>query len=167
MHFSFLGFSRLSLRARRLVFESLERRELLSVTRLVAWNTENQPNDGTSDAYFQTILEAIGNETVAGNTKRLDILALQETDITGAGGSSIGRIEGILDALYLGTDYASVVSTEDGGGVHTRGRKRTLAKVQLTRCPEGRGTRGTSRRLTHPPMPTATPQPTDTPLVQP
>ena len=119
MYFSFRGISRPSLRAKRLVFESLERRDLLSVTRLVAWNTENQPNDAPSDADFQTILEAIGNETVVGNTKRLDILALSETDPPGAGGDSIGRIEGILEALYTGTDYASVVSTEDGGGDST------------------------------------------------
>ena len=119
MHFPFRGVRGLSLRARRLVFESLERRDLLSVARVVAWNTANQPNDGPSEADFQTILAAIGNETVVGNTKRLDILALQETDPPGDGGDSIGRIEGILETLYAGTDYASVVSTEDDGGDST------------------------------------------------
>ena len=119
MHFPFRRVSSLSLRAKQLRFESLERRDLLSVTRLVAWNAENHPNDGAQDSDFQTILEAIGNETVAGNTKRLDVLALQETDPVGPGGDSIGRIEGILDALYPGTDYASVVTTVDGGGDHT------------------------------------------------
>lgn len=104
MRLSFRGVTRLSLRAKRLGFEALERRDLLSVARIVSWNTLNGPNDALSDTDFETVLEAIGNETVEGNTKRLDILALQETDPAGPGGDSIGRIEGILDALYVGTD---------------------------------------------------------------
>ncbi len=100
-------------------FECLEDRYLLSAVRLVSWNALNGPNDGSSDANFSTILSAIGNETVQGNTRPVDILALQETDVPGAGDDSIGRIESILDTLYPGTDYASAVSTVDGGGDHT------------------------------------------------
>lgn len=101
---------------RWLGFELLERRDLLAVFRLVDWNMLNGPNDATSDANVQTVLEAIGNETVQGNTKRIDILAVQETDPAGPGGNSIGRVEAIFDTLYPLSDYASVVSTEDGGG---------------------------------------------------
>jgi len=103
----------------RLSLEQLERRDLLSVTRLAAWNTLNNPNDAGSAADFSTVLAAIGNATVEGNTKRIDILALQETDPPGAGSNSITRIEDVLDNLYPSTDYASVVSAIDGGGDST------------------------------------------------
>ncbi len=108
------------LRARRLGFESLERRELLTIIRLADWNTLNRPNDATDVANFTTILAAIGNETVAGNTKRLDILAVEETDpSTPPGNNSIGQIESILDSLYPSTDYSYAVSSVDGGGDST------------------------------------------------
>jgi endonuclease/exonuclease/phosphatase family metal-dependent hydrolase len=101
---------------RRLHFESLERRELLAVMRIVDWNTLNGPNDATGDANFQTVLQAIGNETVQGNTQRIDILALEETDNSVSGGNSIGRIESVMDTLYPSTNYSSVVTALDGGG---------------------------------------------------
>lgn len=107
-------------RARRLGFEFLERRDLLTIIRLVDWNTANLPNDSTDIDNFQTILAAIGNETIAGNTKRLDILAVQETDpAVSPGNNSIGQIEAILDALYPSTNYVSAVSSVDGGGDST------------------------------------------------
>jgi endonuclease/exonuclease/phosphatase family metal-dependent hydrolase len=107
-------------RARRLGFESLERRDLLTIIRLVDWNTLNRPNDTIDVDNFATILAAIGNETVAGNTKRLDILAVQETDpASPPGNNSIGQIEAMLDGLYPSTDYSSVVSSVDGGGDST------------------------------------------------
>jgi endonuclease/exonuclease/phosphatase family metal-dependent hydrolase len=104
---------------RRLLFEELERRDLLAVMRLVDWNTLNGPNDASGDANFQTVLQAIGNETVQGNTERIDILALQETDPAGPGGDSIGRIQTILNGLYPSTTYSSVVTPSDGGGDST------------------------------------------------
>ncbi len=104
---------------RRLGFEVLERRDLLAVMRIVDWNTLNGPNDATGDANFSTVLQAIGDETVAGNTQRIDILALQETDGPGPGGNSIGRIESVLDALYPSTNYVSAVTPIDGGGDST------------------------------------------------
>lgn len=99
--------------------EHLESRDLLAVIRLAAWNTLNNPNDIVGDADYETVLAAIENETVAGNTKRVDILALQETDLPGSGDDSIGRIANVLDLLYPTTDYASVVSSTDGGGDST------------------------------------------------
>ena len=108
------------LRARRLSFEYLERRDLLTMIRLVDWNTFNNPNDAADEANFETILAAIGNEDIAGNTQRLDVLAVQETDPDiPAANNSIGKVEAILDNLYPSTDYASVASTVDGGGDST------------------------------------------------
>ncbi len=101
---------------RRLRYESLEDRLLLSVMRVAAWNTLNNPNDLVADADFATVLAAIGNQNVLGTAQPLDILALSETDTVDAGGNSIGRIESILDDLYPGTDYDSVASSLDGGG---------------------------------------------------
>src|SRR3954468_5405903 len=107
-----------SLRARRLVIEALERRDLLAVMRIVDWNTMNGPNDATDDANYSTIFQAIGNETVQGNTKRIDILALQETDPPGAG-DSITRVKDDLNSLYATTSYSLVASPADGGGDST------------------------------------------------
>ncbi len=107
-------------RGRLLAFEYLERRDLLTMIRLVDWNTFNNPNDPADEANFATILAAIGNETIEGNTQRLDILAVQETDpAVSPGNNSIGKVESILDSLYPSTDYASVVSSVDGGGDST------------------------------------------------
>jgi hypothetical protein len=108
-----------SLRARRLVIEALERRDLLAVMRIVDWNTMNGPNDATDDANYSTIFQAIGNETVQGNTKRIDILALQETDPPGPGGDSIGRTTTDLNTLYPSASYSFVVTPVDGGGDST------------------------------------------------
>lgn len=109
----------LSLRAKRLCFEALERRDLLAVMRIVDWNTLNGPNDAAGDANFQTIFQAIGNETVQGNTQRINILALQETDPAGPGGDSITRVQSILNGLYTSANYEYVVSAVDGGGDST------------------------------------------------
>jgi endonuclease/exonuclease/phosphatase family metal-dependent hydrolase len=103
---------------RRLLFEELERRDLLAVMRIVDWNTFNNPNDAAGDNTFKTIFSAIGNETTAGNTRRIDILALQETDPPGAG-DSITRVKDDLNSLYPTANYSFVVSPVDGGGDST------------------------------------------------
>lgn len=105
-----------SLRRKRLAFEVLESRDLLAVMRIVDWNAANHPNNSTEDTNFQTILQAIGNETVQGNTQRIDILALQETDGASDGGSdSIGRIQSIFNGLYPTTIYSSAISPLQSG----------------------------------------------------
>ena len=48
--------------------------------RIAAYNTLNNPDDATEDASFATVFEAIGNEPVNGRAKRLDVLAVSETD---------------------------------------------------------------------------------------
>ena len=103
---------------RRLLFEELERRDLLAVMRIVDWNTFNNPNDAAGDNTFKTIFSAIGNETTAGNTRRIDILALQETDPPGAG-DSITRVKDDLNSLYPTANYSLVVTPADGGGDST------------------------------------------------
>ena len=108
---------------RRLLFEELERRDLLAVMRIVDWNTLNGPNDATGDANFRTVLQAIGNETVQGNTQRVDILALQETDPPG-NGDSIVRVKDVLNSLYSTTSYNLSASPVDGGGDSTGFRLR-------------------------------------------
>lgn len=103
---------------RRLLFEELERRDLLAVMRIVNWNTLNGPNDAAGDLNFRTVLEAIGNETVQGNTQRIDILALQETDPPDDG-DSIVRVQDVLNTLYATTSYQLSASPVDGGGDST------------------------------------------------
>lgn len=133
---------------RSLRLEFLERRDLLTAVRLVSWNTENQPNGPSDDANYQTILQAIGNETVLGNTRPVDILALQETD-PAAGGNSIGRIESILDTLYV-DDYASVLTTEDGGGDSTGFVYNTATVTLLESVEVDPGTHNVMRGLFRP-----------------
>lgn len=119
MKFRALRLTGVSLRAKRLCFEALERRDLLAVMRVVDWNTLNGPNDASDDANFQTVFQAIGNETVQGNTQRINILALQETDPGGPGGDSITRVQSILNGLYSSANYEYIVSPVDGGGDST------------------------------------------------
>jgi endonuclease/exonuclease/phosphatase family metal-dependent hydrolase len=110
-----------SLRSRRLAFEALECRDLLAVLRIVDYNTLNGPNgtdlgsNGQTDHdNFKTILQGISNETVQGNTRRVDILALQETDPPG-GGDSIGQLRDIMDEIAGTPTYASIYSEFSGG----------------------------------------------------
>ncbi|MEM1270831.1 MAG: hypothetical protein AAGI08_12380 [Bacteroidota bacterium] len=112
------GFAAGSLdgRMRHLRLETLERRDLLTALRVVAWNTENRPNDAAEEADYATIFEAIGLESVAGNALPVSVLAVQETDLPGSGNDSLGRIESVLDGLYTSTDYATAISGLDGGG---------------------------------------------------
>lgn len=107
------------LASRKLHFESLERRDLLAVMRIVDWNTLNGPNNATDVANFTTVLNAIGNETVQGNTQRIDILALQETDPAVSGNDSIGQVASILNSLYPSGNYQYFVTPSDGGGDST------------------------------------------------
>lgn len=128
------------LASRKLHFESLERRDLLAVMRIVDWNTLNGPGDAVDDANFQTIFQAIGNETVAGNTQRIDILALQETDPPGPGGGSIDRVQSILNGLYPTANYELVVTAVDGGGDSTGFVFDTTSVSLLESTPVGAGT---------------------------
>jgi hypothetical protein len=48
--------------------------------RVAAWNTFNRPNGAEHEAWFTTVFQAIGNETVEGVARRIDVLAVSETD---------------------------------------------------------------------------------------
>jgi hypothetical protein len=78
--------------------------------RVAAYNTYNNPDNETEDANFSTVFSAIGSESVNGVAKRLDILAVSETDT----GSS-ARLVDILNNLYGVSDYNVVTSSSVGG----------------------------------------------------
>ncbi len=82
--------------------------------RIAAYNTLNNPDSPTEDAWFRTILSAIGNEQVQGLAKRLDAIALAETDA-----GSANRLVDILNGLYGVDTYDVVTSSSDGGGDRT------------------------------------------------
>ena len=101
-----------SRRFRRSFFEALEDRRLLTtVLRLANWNVFQN----AGDANAETILEAIGNETVQGNTGRIAVLALQETNASDALG-----MQNALNDLYdpgcsASCPYTRTVSPTDDG----------------------------------------------------
>lgn len=95
--------------------EQLEVRLCFSAIRIVAWNTENGPDGSADAAYFRTVFQAIGNETLVGNTLAPAIVALQETDNEQGGGNSIANVESILESLYPSTNYSRAVSSLDTG----------------------------------------------------
>jgi hypothetical protein len=68
--------------------------------RIVAYNCVNRPNNTTQDNHFRAVFEAIGNESVNGIAKRLDLLVVSETDT----GSRL-RLPQILNDLYGVTTY--------------------------------------------------------------
>jgi hypothetical protein len=78
--------------------------------RVGAYNTFNNPDDVTEDAWFSTIFEAIGNEVINGTAKRLDVLVVSETDT----GSST-RLASVLNSLYSISSYSVVTSSSVGG----------------------------------------------------
>ena len=78
--------------------------------RIVSYNCENRPNNATHDARFRTIFEAIGNESVNGLAKRLDILIMSETDT-----DSVVRLTNVLNNLYNVTTYTPETTSSVGG----------------------------------------------------
>lgn len=79
-------------------------------TRVVAYNTWNNPDDQAEDAWFTTVFSAITNESVNGIAKRPDIVAVSETDT----GSS-ARLVALLNDLYGVSTYDIVTSSHVGG----------------------------------------------------
>ena len=94
--------------------EGLEQRLVLSAMRIASWNVFDGPTNSTEDAFFETVLEAIGNEDYAGIAQPVDIMTLAEADTTNA-----GRIEDILDGLYGTTSYQFQLANADFGGDRT------------------------------------------------
>ena len=50
------------------------------ILRVMNYNVANNPDDAREDASFEVILEAVANEEVNGIAKRVDLIALAETD---------------------------------------------------------------------------------------
>jgi hypothetical protein len=78
--------------------------------RIVAYNTANNPDNATEDAWFNAIFSAIGEEEISGVAKRLDILAVSETDP-----DSATRLVNILNTLYNVDTYDVNTSSHVGG----------------------------------------------------
>ena len=55
-----------------------------AAVRVVAYNCANRPNNATEDGHFRAVFQAMGNESVNGIAKRLDILIVSEMDATSA-----------------------------------------------------------------------------------
>ena len=77
--------------------------------RIAAYNTFNTPDNPTQDAWYRTTLAAIENQPVHGNAKRVDALALAETDA-----ESSARLVDLLNQLYGVTTYRCVTSSNAG-----------------------------------------------------
>ena len=82
--------------------------------RVAAYNTYNNPDNATEDAWFSEIFSAIGNDQAQGLAKRLDAIALAETDA-----GSADRLVDILNGLYGVDTYDVVTSSSDGAGDRT------------------------------------------------
>lgn len=78
--------------------------------RIVAYNFDNYPNNTTQEDHFRTIFEAIGNQSVNGIAKRLDILVVVEMDPTSA-----DTLTTILNNLYGVNSYTNELSSHYGG----------------------------------------------------
>jgi len=78
--------------------------------RVVAYNCANRPNNATHEDQFRTVFQAIGNQSVNGIAKRLDVLVMSEMD-----GSSANRLTDILNNLYNVNTYTHVLSSSVGG----------------------------------------------------
>lgn len=63
--------------------------------RIVSYNTANSPQNSSDQSLFSTVFSAIGLETMAGVTREIDLLVIQETDPT-----SLSLLESAMDSLY-------------------------------------------------------------------
>ena len=78
--------------------------------RVVAYNTYNNPDSLTEDAWFSTVFSAIANESINSIAKRPDIIAVSETDT-----DSSARLVGVLNDLYGVSTYDVITSSSYGG----------------------------------------------------
>jgi len=88
---------------------------LANNVRVATWNVFNHPNDGTDQANFRTIFDAINAESVNGVIDGLDILGVQETD----DGSSNSTGRTLQDLNTRGDGVFNVYHTM-GGAAATR-----------------------------------------------
>jgi endonuclease/exonuclease/phosphatase family protein len=80
----------------------------LGQIRVATWNTLDGPS-WSRDPDFQTVLSAIGEESVRGIAKRLDVIALQEqTNV------SPGALAAMLNSLYGVSSYVGLMLDPNG-----------------------------------------------------
>lgn len=84
------------------------------VLRVGSWNVANEPNSPDRISDFETVFRAIGDQSVLGNSARLGILALQETDT----GSALD-VRDSFNSIYVESNYELIFSDADGGGDRT------------------------------------------------
>ena len=81
-----------------------------AAVRVVAYNCANRPNNATDEDQFRTVFQAIGNQSVNGIAKRLDLLVMAEMDP-----GSVTRLTTVLNNLYNVNTYTNVLSSSVGG----------------------------------------------------
>ncbi len=97
------------------MLELLEDRFAPAVLRIGSWNNANGPNNNADDIKdFTNVVQAIGEQDILGNAKRLDVLSISESDT----GSSI-LLRDIFNGLYPGASYQVIVSSSDPGNDKT------------------------------------------------
>jgi len=77
--------------------------------RIVSYNTANSPDNSSDQTLFSSIFSAIGLETMAGVTREIDLLVIQETDPT-----SLSLLESTMDSLYS-NNYTRSIGINSSG----------------------------------------------------
>jgi hypothetical protein len=81
-----------------------------AAVRVVAYNCANRLNNVTEEGQFRTVFQAIGNQSVNGISKRLDLLVVSEMDP-----GSVTRLTTALNNLYNVNTFTDVLSSSVGG----------------------------------------------------
>ena len=81
-----------------------------AAVRVVAYNCVNRPNNVTEEDQFRTVFQAIGNQSVNGISKRLDLLVVSEMDP-----GSVTRLTTVLNNLDNVNTFTDVLSSSVGG----------------------------------------------------
>jgi endonuclease/exonuclease/phosphatase family metal-dependent hydrolase len=92
-----------------------------STLRIVDWNIEDDINGATTPlSGFNTVLEGMGNDIIAGDAQPLDIMALEETT---SNTTTVQPILNMLNGDYAGANYqmSSYQGTQDGSNASGNG----------------------------------------------
>jgi len=87
---------------------------LCSILRIVDWNIEDDINGATTPLPgFNTVLQGMGNEIIAGDAQPIDIMTLEETT---SNATTVQPILNMLNGDYSGANYkmSSYQATEEG-----------------------------------------------------
>lgn len=78
--------------------------------RIACYNMQNNPDEATEDSWFRTVFSAMGQESINGLARPLDLLCMEETDTAGG-----PRTRDVLNNLYGVSTYQVLTSTSVGG----------------------------------------------------